>query len=170
MRLFRQPKLGDWACVFERMAAEVSKLLHRGGVGTVTVPVSPGELIDKLTILEIKSERMTDLIKLAHVRAELALLEKTFAESVIPDSEILSLRAKLKTVNEKLWEVEDEIRRCERPKEFGKRFVELASSVYRENDTRFAVKAKINQLLRSPIAEQKEYTGSRPGARYGGVS
>ena len=157
MRLFRQTKLGDWASVFERMTAEVSKLVHGGSIEGLLAPVSPGELIDKLTILEIKSKRITDPEKLTHVRAEMALLEKTFAESVAEEAGILTLRAELKTVNEKLWEVEDEIRRCERSGEFGKAFIELARSVYRNNDIRAALKAEINQRLNSPILEQKEY-------------
>jgi len=82
---------------------------------------------------------------------------------------IASLRAELKAINEKLWEVEDEIRRCERSWDFGERFIALARSVYRYNGARFALKAKINQLGDSPIAEQKEYAGSRPGATCGGV-
>jgi hypothetical protein len=86
MRLFRQTKLGDWASVFERMAAEVSKLLPRTEVGVVTLPVSPGELIDKLTILKIKSERMTDPAKVSRVRAELALVEKSYADRSIRQS------------------------------------------------------------------------------------
>src|SRR5438876_2188293 len=96
------------------MAAQVSKLVHGGNIEGLLVPVSRGELIDKLTILEIKSERMTDPEKLTHVRAESALLEKAFAESVTEEARILTLRAELKAVNEKLWEVEDEIRRCEK--------------------------------------------------------
>jgi hypothetical protein len=159
MRLFRQSKLGDWASVFERMATEISKLLKPTEIGAVVAPVSPGELIDKLTILEIKSKRITDPAKLAHVRTELAWLEKTLADSIRPAPVIASLRAELKAVNEKLWEVEDEIRRYERSGDFGERFIELARSVCRENDARFALKAKINQLLNSPIAEQKEYSG-----------
>jgi tetratricopeptide (TPR) repeat protein len=159
MRLFRQPKLGDWASVFERITAEVSKRLHGGRAGAVVVPVSPGELIDKLTILEIKSERMTDPAKLAYVRPELAVLEKSFAESVTLVPGILPLRAELKAVNEKLWEVEDKIRRYEGSGDFEEQFVQLARSVYRHNDARAELKAKINQLLNSPIAEQKEYSG-----------
>jgi tetratricopeptide (TPR) repeat protein len=158
MRLFRQTRLGDWSSVFDRMVAEISKLRHSGGIGAVAVPVSPGELIDKLTILEIKSERMTDSAKVACVRAELGLLEKRFAESVNPEPAIFSLRAELKAVNEKLWEVEYEIRRCERAGDFGGRFISLARSVCQHNDSRWALKAKINQLLNSPIAEQKEYS------------
>jgi hypothetical protein len=158
MRLFRQTKLGDWASVFDRMAGEISKLLPHARVEGLLVPVSPGDLIDKITILEIKSQRMTDPEKLKRVRAELALFERTFAESVISKAAILSLRAELKAVNEKLWEVEDEIRRCERLGNFGERFVALARSVYHHNDSRSALKAKINQLLHSPIAEQKQYS------------
>jgi hypothetical protein len=159
MRLFRQTKLGDWGSVIERMAGDVSKLFHGTRVGAVCVPVSPGELIDKLTILEIKSERITDSPKLVSVRAELAMLEKTFAESGIRASAIVSVRAELKAVNEKLWEVEDDIRRCEKSGDFGERFVELARSVCRHNDARFALKAKINHILHCRIAEQKQYAG-----------
>jgi hypothetical protein len=157
MRLFRQSKLGDWKWVLERMTTEVSKLRQSFEVGAVVVPVSPGELIDKLTILEIKSERMTDPTKLAYVRAELALLEKILTDSIEEVPAITSLRAELIAVNSRLWEVEDEIRRCEQSADFGERFVQLARLVYRENDARAAVKAKINQLMNSPIAEQKEY-------------
>ncbi len=84
-------------------------------------------------------------------------MEKTFAESVTEEAGILTLRAELKAVNEKLWEIEDEIRRCERLADFGERFVDLARSICRHNNLRFALKANINQLLRSPIAEQKDY-------------
>jgi len=164
MRLFRQGKLGDWPSIFERMASGVSQLLKRTEVEAVVTPVSPGELIDKLTILEIKSERMTDSQKLARVRAELALLERTYAESITPSPAISSLWDELKAVNARLWLVEDEIRRCEGSADFGERFIELARSVCRENDTRFALKAKINQLLNSHIAEQKEYSGCKSGA------
>ena len=107
---------------------------------------------------------MIDPEKLSHVRAEMALLEKTFAESVTEEAGILSLRAELKAVNEKLWEVEDESRRLEKSSDFGDRFVELARSVCRHNETRFVLKANINQLLRSPIAEQKEYSAYMSGA------
>jgi hypothetical protein len=161
IRLFRQLRLGDWASVFERMAEEVSKLVKRTEVGSVAIPVSPGELIDKLTILEIKSERMTDSEKLTRVRFELELLKKTLAESLIPEQVILPLRAELKAVNGKLWEVEDEIRRCERSGDFGERFIELARSVYRNNDIRAALKAEVNRRLNSSIFEQKEYMKAR---------
>jgi len=140
------------------MAAELSTRLQGGRTGKVVVPVSPGELIDKLTILEIKNERINDTEKVSHVRTELALLQKTLAESVIPEQVILPLRAELRAMNEKLWDVEDEIRRCDKALNFGDRFVELARSVYRYNDSRFGLKAKINELLNSPIAEQKEYS------------
>jgi len=142
------------------MTAEVFQFPRASG-GAVLVPVSPGELIDKLTILEIKHERMTDPAKLTHVRAELDLLEKKFAELVTLESRLVSLRIELKAINEKLWEVEDQIRLCEKSSDFGDRFVKLARSVYIHNDSRFALKAKINQLLNSQIAEQKEYGSTR---------
>jgi tetratricopeptide (TPR) repeat protein len=157
MRLFRQSKLGNWASVFGRMASELSKQLQSGRRGTVVVPVSPGELIDKLTILEIKNERINDPEKVSRVRTELALLQTTLAESMISEQAILPIRVELKEVNEKLWEVEDEIRRCAKGMNFGDRFVELARSIYRYNDCRSDLKARINRLLNSPIAEQKEY-------------
>jgi hypothetical protein len=141
------------------MKAEVFQFRRANG-GAVLVPVSPGELIDKLTILEIKRERMTDPAKLTHVRAELDLLEKKFAELVTSESRLVSLRMELKAINEKLWEVEDQIRLCEKSSDFGDGFVKLARSVYIHNDSRFALKAKINQLMNSPIAEQKEYGGA----------
>jgi len=140
------------------MAAELSKVLNQTEAGAVAVPVSPGKLIDKLSILEIKTERMNDPEKVSRVRKELALLQKTLDESMIPEQAILPLRAELKEVNEKLWEVEDEIRRCDKAMDFGDRFVELARSVYRYNDSRSGLKAKINELLNSPIAEQKDYS------------
>ena len=98
------------------------------------------------------------------IKIKMPALGKTFAESVTEEAGILALRAELKGVNEKLWEVEDELRRCERLGDFGERFVELARSVCRYNDTRTALKAKINHLLNSPIAEQKEYAGCMPAA------
>jgi hypothetical protein len=151
---------------------ELARKLHKEGklteaerlylqVGAVLVPVSAGELIDKLTILEIKCERMTDPAKLTHVRAELDLLEKKFAELVTVELDLVSLSRELKAINEKLWEVEDKIRLCEKSSDFGDRFVQLARSVYIHNDARFALKAKINQLLNSQIAEQKEYACAR---------
>ena len=125
----------------------------------IHVPVSPGEVLDKITILEIKSERMQDPGKLANVRIELALLQQTWAESVVPDSVISRLHDQLKQINEALWEVEDDIRDKERRKEFDEQFVELARKVYFTNDRRSQVKKELNLHLGSQIVEEKSYQG-----------
>lgn len=123
---------------------------------SVRIEVSPGELVDKITILEIKSERIGDPAKLKNVAHELAELDKVAA--ALPDSaELTRLREALKEVNEALWGIEDEIRLCERGQDFGPRFVELARSVYRRNDRRAQLKRRINDLLGSAIVEEKSY-------------
>jgi transcriptional regulator of nitric oxide reductase len=123
----------------------------------IQVPVSPGEVLDKITILEIKSERMTDPEKVANVRVELVLLQKTWAAAITEDDTIRDLHAQLKEINEALWEIEDDIRDKERAKEFDERFIELARSVYFTNDRRSEVKKKLNLHLGSQIVEEKSY-------------
>lgn len=123
----------------------------------IKVPVSPGELLDKITILEIKSERMTDAEKLVNVRLELSILNKTWSESVRPDSNIERIHADLKRINEALWEIEDDIRDKERAGEFDGPFIELARSVYITNDQRAAAKKELNIHLGSDIVEEKSY-------------
>ena len=123
----------------------------------IQVPVSPGEVLDKITILEIKSERMTDPQKVANVRVELALLQETWAQAVTEDDVICDLHAQLKEINEALWEIEDDIRDKERVKEFDQRFIDLARSVYFTNDRRSEVKKKLNLHLGSQIIEEKSY-------------
>ena len=123
----------------------------------ILVPVSPGEVLDKITILEIKSERMTDPDKLANVRTELALLRETWAKAVQADDVVRQLHDALKEINEKLWEIEDDIRDKERVKQFDDRFVELARSVYFTNDRRSQVKKELNLHLGSQIIEEKSY-------------
>jgi transcriptional regulator of nitric oxide reductase len=123
----------------------------------IQVPVSPGEVLDKITILEIKSERMTDPQKVANVRVELALLQETWAQAVTEDDVIRDLHAQLKEINEALWEIEDDIRDKERVKEFDQRFIDLARSVYFTNDRRSEVKKKLNLHLGSQIIEEKSY-------------
>ncbi len=120
-------------------------------------PISPGELLDKLTILEIKSERISDPDKLANVRHERQLLERVWQESGLSRETVMELKARLRTINESLWDIEDEIRDCERDGDFGQRFVELARSVYRTNDRRSEVKKAINIELGSAIVEEKSY-------------
>ena len=126
-------------------------------MGTVKVDVAPGELIDKITILLIKSERMDDPDKIANVQLELDILQ-SIHENSIPGSPTLDdLTAKLKRVNEALWEIEDDIRACEAERDFGDTFVQLARSVYRTNDERAQLKRDINVLLGSQILEEKSY-------------
>ena len=126
-------------------------------MGNIQVPVSPGEVLDKITILEIKSERMTDPEKVANVRVELALLQETWASAVSRDPVIDDLHDQLKKINETLWEIEDDIRDKERVKEFDERFIELARQVYFTNDRRSQVKKKLNLHLGSLIIEEKSY-------------
>jgi len=121
------------------------------------VHVSPGELIDKLTILEIKLERMSDPAKKANVAKEFQVLSEELATSVRQSPELVRLHSALKQVNETLWVVEDDIRECERAQDFGPKFIELARSVYRINDRRAEVKKEINLLLNSDLVEEKSY-------------
>jgi len=123
----------------------------------IHVPVSPGEVLDKITILEIKAERMNDPEKVANVKVELGLLQETWANSISEDSIINGLHAQLKEINEALWEIEDDIRDKERAKEFDERFIELARSVYFTNDRRSQVKKELNLHLGSEIIEEKSY-------------
>ena len=121
------------------------------------VPISPGELIDKITILEIKSQRMRDAVKLANVRTELALLMDTWRASPWSAADIAAEWADLRAVNEKLWVVEDEIRDKERDARFDQGFIELARTVYVTNDERAAIKKRINTRLGSTLVEEKSY-------------
>ena len=123
----------------------------------IQVPVSPGEVLDKITILEIKSERIEDPAKLVNVRIELKLLSEAWASAITEDETIRALHADLKGVNEDLWEIEDDIRDKELAKEFDDEFIRLARAVYITNDRRGAVKKKINLHLGSEIVEEKSY-------------
>ncbi len=123
----------------------------------LTVQTSPGEFLDKLTILEIKSERMSDPAKLANVRRELELLRATWAASPLAGRDVAKLVADLKAVNEALWDIEDRIRVKEAARTFDAEFVELARSVYRTNDRRAAIKRELNVALGSELIEEKSY-------------
>jgi hypothetical protein len=127
----------------------------------ILVEIAPGDLIDKITILEIKRERMTDAAKLRNVRAELAALTAARDCAVRSSEALAELTAELKAVNESLWQVEDDIRLCEKAADFGRRFVELARSVYAWNDRRAALKRRINELLGSRFREEKDYRAER---------
>ena len=123
----------------------------------IQIPISPGELLDKITILEIKSERIGSAEKKANVDKELAMLNQVWAEAVTEDSEIKAMRLEMKSINETLWDIEDDIRDEERNKRFEARFIELARSVYVTNDQRGDVKKRINLYLKSDIVEEKSY-------------
>ena len=125
--------------------------------GAILAPVAIGELIDKITILEIKAQRIRDPTKAANVRNELQLLTDARARFAIAGSNIDRLAAELRRINENLWEIEDQIRDCERENNFGPRFVELARSIYRTNDCRAELKRQLNELAGSSIIEEKSY-------------
>ncbi|MFC7301676.1 DUF6165 family protein [Cognatiluteimonas weifangensis] len=127
------------------------------------VPVSYGELLDKIAILQIKSERMTDPDKLANVRNELSALERTWLAHPAASGDIADLRARLKAVNERLWGIEDEIRIKEKAQAFDAEFIRLARSVYVENDERARIKKAINLALGSTYVEEKSYQDYRTG-------
>lgn len=125
--------------------------------GLVEVPVSYGELIDKITILEIKSRLIADPAKLANVRNELELLNATWANHTASHTDIADERSRLLAVNEALWDIEDRIRLKEKVHAFDHEFIELARSVYVRNDERAVVKREINLKLGSQLVEEKSY-------------
>ena len=124
---------------------------------TIRIPVSFGEVLDKITILEIKSERIDDAQKLQHVHTELEALNQHWQEAITEPGRVAAERRELKAVNEKLWEIEDAIREEEAAGRFGERFIELARSVYFTNDERAAIKKRINLSLGSRFVEEKSY-------------
>ena len=132
----------------------------------ILVPISPGELLDKITILRIKAARIGDAQKLANVRTELEALEHTWRESGAttgPAADaVLQDEAALQAVNERLWVIEDDIRDHEREQRFDARFIELARAVYVINDERAAIKKRINTALGSRLVEEKSYKQYRP--------
>lgn len=177
MRLFRQAAPGDWHGVFVRVADELAAVVAGDtdrllppaaapALAPICVEVSPGELLDKITVLQIKQERIADPAKLRNVAAEHALLAAA-ADRFLPRSPgLATLVARLRSVNERLWQIENDIRDCEGAADFGDRFIALARSVYRRNDERAAVKRAINTLLNSRLMEEKSYD-SGPHCRDG---
>jgi hypothetical protein len=123
----------------------------------ILVPVSPGELLDKITILRIKSARMSDAAKLANVRHELALLESSWRTAVPAGVDLAAEERALAAVNAKLWDVEDRLREQEGARRFDADFIELARAVYVNNDERAAIKKRINITLGSVLVEEKSY-------------
>ena len=128
----------------------------------IKVPLSPGEVLDKITILRIKSTRMSDAKKLANVRQELQELEQTWAASAYSKANIDADIQALHAVNEKLWVIEDDIRDKERAQAFDAEFIRLARAVYFENDERAAIKRRINVTLGSTLVEEKSYAAYKP--------
>jgi tetratricopeptide (TPR) repeat protein len=170
MRLFRQSRFGQWSDVFARLAdavraemarresAERGAMPEDAGLGsTFYVPTSPGELLDKFSILQIKSERLTNRDQVYNVRTELRLLEKQRDRALAGADSLAEFERQLKEVNEALWQIEEDIRSCERDEDFGPRFIELARSVYKHNDHRAALKRQINLVLGSPLTEEKTH-------------
>ncbi|ACK51253.1 TPR repeat-containing protein [Methylocella silvestris BL2] len=184
MRLFRQKERDQWRPVFDEMAAAVGALVR--GVGNsipppdlsssdqsvaagphalqpedppalIAIPAGVGELIDKITILEIKERRVDDPAKLHNIRFELALLRKLRDEHDLSDPALARLEAELRKANESLWDVEDALRSCESKNKFDEEFVSLARLVYTCNDKRAHVKKEINLLFNSAIIEEKSY-------------
>ncbi len=127
----------------------------------ILVPISPGELLDKITILRIKAARITDPAKLHNVRVELEALERTWRECGAAIAAVADDEAALLRVNETLWEIEDKIRDKERAQRFDAEFIELARAVYVTNDERAAIKKRINLALGSRLVEEKSYASYR---------
>jgi hypothetical protein len=126
----------------------------------ILVPISPGELLDKITILRIKSAHIADVSKLGHVRLELDLLERTWRETC-GEADVADEEDALQAVNERLWDIEDRIRAKEAGGSFDQEFIELARAVYIENDRRAALKKRINLALGSRLVEEKSYRDYR---------
>ena len=128
-------------------------------MNNIHIPISPGELLDKLTILQIKSENITDASKLANVNIERTALQSV-ADKHIPNTPALqNMTAALLAVNKLLWTIEDDIRSCESQNEFGDKFISLARAVYTNNDKRAEIKKQINQTMGSTLTEEKSYMG-----------
>lgn len=128
-----------------------------GNNDPLMLPSSIGELFDRISILELKEHHIADVKKLTNVRQELKLLRETEFRLGLAVSDLESVRRELAQVNAALWVIEDEIRDCERKGDFGPRFIELARSVYHQNDRRAALKYRLNQLCGSSVVEEKSY-------------
>jgi hypothetical protein len=126
---------------------------------SLLIPASVGELIDKITILEIKQQRIADAAKQLNISRELQALMAVVEEQELgyPLGALAELGQQLSAVNQQLWDIEDDIRECERQADFGTRFVELARAVYHRNDERAALKRRINEQCGSELVEEKSY-------------
>tara|TARA_X000000368_G_scaffold246922_1_gene195045 strand:+ start:86 stop:481 length:396 start_codon:yes stop_codon:yes gene_type:complete len=123
----------------------------------ILAEISAGELIDKITILEIKKNKISNENKLKEIDKELNSLNHTMNKSILEKSKILTFKDQLKEINQKLWEIEDSKRMAEKNNDFGKEFIELARNVYKLNDERARIKLKINEILGSNIKEIKSH-------------
>jgi hypothetical protein len=128
-------------------------------VQTLLTPVSIGELIDKITILEIKAERITDTAKLANVRTELQGLWPLWLTQQEARPSLSALKDQLKAINERMWEIQDRLREKEAAQDFGADFITLARGVYGTNGERIVVKNEINRVAGSALVEEKQYQG-----------
>ena len=124
----------------------------------IIVEVSIGELLDKISILEIKKEKIKDPDKIKYITSEYSILKDQFEKNVKPDEKLNELFKSLKEINAKLWKIEDEKRQCEKDKDFGPKFIKLSRDVHFLNDDRAQIKLKINNYTGSTIKEIKEYT------------
>jgi hypothetical protein len=129
---------------------------------TILAPISAGEMVDKITILRVKAERIGDPTKLANVVKELGLLEAIAADALPISASLVAMTSQLTAVNAALWDIEDAIRDCERRQDFGAEFVRLARAVYFENDRRAAIKRAINHETGSELVEEKSYRSYGP--------
>ena len=126
-------------------------------MSALLIPGSPGELVDKITILEIKAAKISEKVKQSNILYELGVLMKSYEENITVSDKLTDLKRELKKVNESLWDIEDDIRSCESKSDFGSDFFKLARIVYFENDRRASLKKDINILLGSKIIEEKSY-------------
>lgn len=158
-RLFRQKRSGDWDELFASMASELQWLIQETALASdpILLPGSVGELIDRLTIFEIKSERIADETKRANVSRELTLLQEAKTSRALRGAKLETLENQLRQVNSALWDIEDSIRRHETKSDFGDEFIRLARSVYKKNDRRASLKRQINMLFGSQLIEEKSY-------------
>ena len=124
---------------------------------SIKIQISPGELIDKFTILDIKLNRIKEKEKTQNIRKEHKILKRQIEKKLPKSKRLSALISKLKTINKTLWDIEDQIRVCERKQDFEKKFIKLARSVYQKNDLRSSYKREINKLLGSEIIEEKSY-------------
>ena len=162
MRLFRQQQRGEWNGVFARMAHALDELTRpspKPGATSLRIPGAVGELIDKISILEIKAAYIGEAGKPRNVQNELDQLRELHDEGEFAGPRLEALTGELKCVNQALWNIEDAIRVCEQRGEFGEEFIALARSVYKTNDRRAALKRDINLLFNSMIIEEKSYCG-----------